>query len=167
MRAKCPTHFILLNLIILVISDGEWKLLCSSLCAFTHPPVTSSLFYRSKCSRQHSLPRHSQSVFTPIFSDTLIPRPSLNVTDQVSHQHKETHEIILFYILIFTLFDRSRCHSKKIYNWAYMVALSVFSFLLISSSTQFLFCYRRSQVQLDQVCYISQGSVSCCCYIMT
>jgi hypothetical protein len=38
-----PTHFIPLHMIIPIISDEEHKLSISSLCRFTHPPVTPPL----------------------------------------------------------------------------------------------------------------------------
>jgi len=36
-------HLILLDLVNLIMSDEDYKLLSPSLCSFLHPPVTSSL----------------------------------------------------------------------------------------------------------------------------
>ena len=86
--ATCPDHLILLHFITLTISGEQYRSLSSSLCSFLLSPVTSSLL-------------GPNILLSTLFSNTLSLRPSLNVSDQVSHPYKTTGKIIVLYFLIF------------------------------------------------------------------
>ena len=86
-RARCSTHLILLDLIIRIILDKEYRSLSSSLCNFLHSIVTSSLL-------------GPNILFNTLFSSALSLRSSLNVSDQVSHPYKTTDKIVGRYIIL-------------------------------------------------------------------
>ena len=91
-RATYPTYRIFLVLITRkILREENWSL-SSSLCSFLHSPVTSSLLVPN-------------ILLNALFSNTLSPRSSLNVSGQVSHPYKITGKIIVLYILIFTYLD--------------------------------------------------------------
>ena len=80
-RAACPAHPILLDLITRTILGEEYRSLSSSLHSFLHSPVISSLL-------------DPNILFSTLFSNTLRLRSSLIVGDQVSHPYKTRGKII-------------------------------------------------------------------------
>jgi hypothetical protein len=73
--ATWPAYFILLDFITRTVLGEEYRSLSFSLCSFLHSLVTSSLL-------------GPNILLNTLFSNTLSPRFSLNVSDQVSHPYK-------------------------------------------------------------------------------
>jgi len=71
-RATCPKHLILIDLISRKMLSEEYRSLSSSLYSFLHSPVTSS-------------PLGPNILLSTLFSDALNLRSSLRISHQVSH----------------------------------------------------------------------------------
>jgi hypothetical protein len=88
MRATCPAHIILLDLIILTILVKSSNYGAPHYAIFPQSPAT--------------LPVLGPNILlSTLFSGNL--RSSINVRDQVSHPYNTTGKIIVLYILIFYL----------------------------------------------------------------
>jgi hypothetical protein len=120
MRAPCPAHLIILDLITPVTFDEAYKLCSSSLCSLLQPPVISSLLVPN-------------IQLGSLCSDTLNLCSSFSVRGQVSHRYKTRGKIIVLFILMFKLVKRRR-EDKRFWSvfWSYSwnSATFVMNFLL-------------------------------------
>jgi hypothetical protein len=97
--ASCPAYLILLDLITRTVVGEEYRSLSSSLCSFLYFPFTSFLL-------------SPNILLKTLFSNTLILRSSLIVSDQVSYPYKTMGKIIVLYTIIFKFLE-SKLEDKR------------------------------------------------------
>ena len=102
-RATCPAHLILLDLITRTIFGEGYKSLSSSFCSFLHSPVTSFIL-------------DPNILLSTLSSNNLGVRSSLNVSDQVSYPYKTSGEIKVLYILMFKFFINGNVISREMFT---------------------------------------------------
>ena len=107
MRATCPAHLTLLDLITRTVLGEEYRSFSSSLCSFLHSPVTLFLL-------------GPNILLSTLFSNTHSLCSSLNVSDQVSHPYNTvlSAEVILNLTDTELYFSAHTQHKRKHHNAA-------------------------------------------------
>ena len=120
-RATCPTHLILLDIITQTTFGKHYRSVSSSWCSYLHSLLTSSL------------------LGPDIIINTLSLRSSISVSDQVSHPYKTTGKIIVLYIFIFKFLDNRLECKRFCADCSATVNTNIYAVLM--------FCWRCISVQ--------------------
>ena len=92
------------SIITRTILGEEYRSLIFSICSFLHSLVASSLL--------------GPNIFlNTLFSNTISLRPSLNLSDHVSHPYKTTGKIIFLNMLIFIFVDSKLEDKRSCTEW--------------------------------------------------
>jgi len=103
-RATYPAHLIFVDFITRITLVEQCRTLSSSLRSLLHSPVTKTIL-------------GTNFLLSTLFPNTISPRSSLNVSDQVSYPYKTKGRIIALYILIFKFFDRNLEDGRFCTEW--------------------------------------------------
>jgi hypothetical protein len=112
MHATCPSNFIFLDLIILIIPGKEYKLGRSSLCSFLQPSFTSFVFSQnfllstlfSKYLQSMSFPSCHRESFIPIQNHSKIIALIINFSHSKQQMRRQIFELCNFLKVLLAIF---------------------------------------------------------------